>query len=59
MWNWIKGLFRKKEKPVKKNELFNMRVGTGRRRNIIYPVDELAEQHIEESLDEVFWKHHG
>lgn len=60
MWKWFKGLFGKKERSVKENKSFNVRqVGTGRKNNTIYPVDELAEQHMDEWLDEVFQKHHG
>ena len=62
MWDRIKRLFRKKDKSlsVLLVKTPNVRhVGTGRKKNTIYPVDELAEQHMDEWLDDVFQKHHG
>ena len=54
MWKWFKRLFREKDKPLSALE-----IRSGRGKNIIYPVDHLAEQHLKECLDDIFQKHHG
>ncbi len=58
MWKWLKGLLNKKNKSSSISP--NIRkIGSGRKNNIIYPVDELSEQHLNEWLDDVLEKHHG
>ena len=54
MWKWLKRLCREKDKSLSAFE-----IGSGREKNIIYPNDHLAKQHLNEWLDDVLEKHHG
>jgi len=51
---FIKKLFSKAPEPKVKKDPF-----APRGKNQMYPNDEYGQAHMEQWLDEIFWKHHG
>lgn len=56
IFNYIKKLF---SKPVAERAHVKTDPYAPRGKNTPYPLDEFAVDHIQEWLDEVYWKHHG